>query len=445
MKTKQTGLALRGFLFACILCLVFAPNMAWAQETVKKATVSGQIVDPDGAPLVSQLLFTSQETSLRVNTDPFGRFQVRLPLGEYAVEISKGSLFERKQLSLSISDRKQIFLDNIALSRLYDTDWLVGDLHQHTIYSFDGSNSPYEVYLSDRSVGLDFGVVTDHNDVRADDEFIFGNDGFVGLPGIEITTDRGHFNAINFALLIDPDTSHAEADIRRIIECVRQDPDALLQINHPDRNEGGFGFKDWSLADDFDLMEVWNGKSAPPYVDGSPNRAAMAHWIEMIQNGAYLPATGGSDNHDISGNLMFMRDVAQTDAERFFNQSMFSGAPRTYVRAQTRTPAGILAALKRGNSFVTNNPLAFLTVGGAIPGETVQPGTQTASIRLESNRPLTAYRLRVNGADAPWIEVSGFVAEAAYPLHLDDGDFVFLEVCGAQGDYAFTNPVFAAE
>ncbi len=435
----------RGAALLLIVCLFFQVGAA-AQETVKKATVSGQVVDAEGAPLVSQLIFTSDDVLIRLNTDLFGRFKTQLPLGTYEVELSKGPLYERKVLSLPIPDRNQIYLDNVVLAQIYETDWLAGDLHQHTIYSFDGTNSPFEVYLSDLSVGLNFGVVTDHNDVRADDEFVFGGaDNFIGLPGIEITTDRGHFNAINFTRWVDPDTDGGEADVARIISDVRQDGEALLQINHPDRNEGGFGFLDWSLAARFDLMEVWNGKSLPPYADESPNRMTMERWLSMIRDGLYLPATGGSDNHDVSGNLMFARGDTQTEDEKFFYESMYSGAPRTYVLAAERSPAGILAALKDGNSFVTNNPLVFFSVDGAIPGETVLSGVRTASVLIKSNRPLTAYRLRVNGEDAPWVDITGYVYETECAMTLNGGDFVILEVRGEHGDYAFTNPVFAAE
>ena len=314
------------------------------------------------------------------------------------------------------------------------------------MYSFDGANSPFEVYVSDLAAGLDYGVVTDHNDVRADSEFVNGNhDGFISLPGIEITTNRGHFNAINFARVVDPDTTDGTAAVQRIVSDVRSDSQALLQINHPDRTDGGFSFEDWPLAEQFDLMEVWNGKRLPPYVIGEPNQQTLERWLRMIRNGLYLPATGGSDNHDISGNLLFAQTAYSSEDDRYFNQSMFSGTPRTYVLPAERTAQGILDALKQGRSFVTNNPLAFLTVQGATPGDTVAPGEVIAKVLIQSNRELTAYRLRVNGTDTPWEPISGNVYEIGIPFTLFGGDFVMLEVRGELGDYAFTNPVFATK
>lgn len=450
MKRIVYGKATRLSLLALTLLLAvfwLAPgSLAETQPTEKKATVSGQVVDGQGAPLVSQLVFTAENAVQRINTDLFGRFKTQLALGEYTVEVSKGSLYERKEISLSVPDRNPLYLNDITLAKLYDTPWLAGDLHQHTVYSFDGANSPFEVYVSDLAAGLDYGVVTDHNDVRADSEFVNGNhDGFIGLPGIEITTNRGHFNAINFARVVDPDTTDGTAAVQRIVSDVRSDSQALLQINHPDRTDGSFSFEDWPLAEQFDLMEVWNGKRLPPYVIGEPNQQTLERWLRMIRNGLYLPAAGGSDNHDISGNLLFAQTAYSSEDDRYFNQSMFSGTPRTYVLPVERTAQGILDALKQGRSFVTNNPLAFLTVQGASPGDTVAPGEVIAKVLIQSNRDLTAYRLRVNGTDTPWEPISGNVYEIGIPFTLFGGDFVMLEVRGERGDYAFTNPVFAAK
>jgi len=449
VKSKSLPNTVRHSLGLLIVLMAFfwmSPgSLAQTQPVEKKATVSGQVVDAQGTPLVSQLIFTNEVSLLRINTDLFGRFKTQLPLGDYTVEVSKGPLYERRNLALSVPDRSPVYLDDITLAKLYETPWMAGDLHQHTAYSFDGSNSPFEVYVSDLSVGLDFGVVTDHNDVHADSEFIYGDqDGFIALPGIEITTNRGHFNAIDFSRVVNPDTDRGASSIQRILGDVRTDPQALLQINHPDRADSGTAFLDWSLAGQFDLMEVWNGKRLPPYVIGEPNQKTLERWIRMIKNGLYLPATGGSDNHDISGNLLFEQTVFATEDEQYFNQSMFSGSPRTYVLPQSRTAEGILTALRQGHSFITNNPLVDLTVQGAIPGDTIAPGDVTVHVQIRSNRALTAYRLRVSGADAPWEPISGNVFETEIPLTLYGGDFVLLEVRGEHGDYAFTNPVFAA-
>lgn len=440
MKRKIFGV---GFV---LLIALFAGCGASAQvsaeETaVREATVSGFVTDTQGDGLIAQLVITGEDYLARINTDMLGRFAVTLPLGSYAVEITKGSEYERKAMTVEVTDRKAKYLGGVPLKKLYDTDWIAGDLHQHSVYSFDGTDSPADILLSDLSAGMGFGVVTDHNEVRANAEFLSAQlDGFIPVAGIEITTDKGHFNAINFDRVVDSDVSGGAADIERIVGAVRESADALLQINHPLRD--GFTFDDWDLVRRFDIMEVWNGKSMPPYVDGEPNNLTLKKWYEMLNDGLYLPATGGSDNHDIGGNRMFFAEEYKSDDERWFMTSMYSGAPRNYVLTKTTGAQGVLDALRSGNSFITNNPLAFLDVDDAIPGEASAAGEKNIHVRIQSNRGLISYRLVKNGEPLHEEEITGLTAENTVTAALQAGDWVVLEVRGENGDYALTNPVF---
>ncbi len=433
------------FVFLVILitglcgCSAAAVN-AGSDATVKQAAVSGTVSAADGSALIAQVVITGESSLVRVNTDLLGRFSVVLPLGSYTFEITKGSEYERKTVQVEVLDRKAKYLGNYQLEKLYDTEWIAGDLHQHSVYSFDASDSPADILLSDISAGLGFGVITDHNEIRANAEFLSASPyGFVPMAGIEITTDRGHYNAFNYSSVVDIDVSNGAADIQRIIDEVRKDGDALLQINHPMRGE--FAFEDWALAEEFDTMEVWNGKSMPPYVEGDANCLTKQKWYSMLNAGIYLPATAGSDNHDISGNKMFASDTYGSDDERYFMTSMYSGSPRTYVYAQPDAQS-ILAAICEGHSFLTNNPLAFLDVEGAIPGQSVPAGELHIHVLTESNRTLTHYAVIKNGEVLYEEDVSGMTAEHALAVSLETGDWVVLEVRGENGDYALTNPVF---
>lgn len=410
------------------------------EPVVKEANVSGYVTDATGNALISQVIFSNEQTRIRVNTDLLGRFSAQLPLGDYTLELTKGSLYERRTEHISVLDRKAKDLGGFVLRRLYDSPCIAGDLHQHSVYSFDGTNSPAEILLSDLAAGLGFGMITDHNDTRAYNEFQSGEvEGFVPISGIEITTDRGHYNAFNFRELVDSDVTNGEEDIRRIIDTVRQDADAVLQINHPVRPE--FSFEDWSLAEQFDTIELWNGKSMPPYVAGSPNEQTLQKWYELLNDGVYLPATAGSDNHDIAGNRMFATDSYASDDERWFMENMFSGSPRTYVYAEADA-ASILSAITKGHSFLTNNPLVYLEIGGAKPGESVAAGALEIHIRLESNRQLSGFSLVKNGETLKSETISGLTAERTFRETLSAGDWIVLTVRGENGDFAITNPVF---
>lgn len=439
MKKQSVGIIV---ILLLLIGLGISVEHIETDAAVKEATVAGTVTDTEGKALVAQLVITGEDFSTRINTDLLGRYEIVLPLGGYRCEITKGSEYERKAVDIDVTDRKPIYMEPIQLKKLYRTDWIAGDLHQHSVYSFDAKDSPADILLSDLSVGLSFGAITDHNDIRANAEFRSATlMGFTPFTGIEITTDRGHYNAINFDRFIDPDISHGEVDIRRILGEIREDPDALAQINHPLRDEM-FDFQDWDMVDQFDTFEVWNGKGMPPYVAGESNYKTLHKWFELLNAGVYLPATAGSDNHDISGNKMFMAETYASDDERYFMTNMYSGSPRTYVHAEGESPENILAAVKNGNSFLTNNPLAYLDIDGAIPGQSTGAGQKAIHVRIQSNRELTHCRIVKNGSVLHEEDLNGLTAETVFTDTLSAGDWVMLEAMGENGDYAMTNPVF---
>lgn len=417
-------------------------DAAGKETIVKEATVAGTVTDTGGGALVAQLIFTGDGFSARVNTDILGRYAIVLPLGEYRCEITKGSEYERKTISIEVMDRRAKYIEPVMLKKLYDTQWIAGDLHQHSVYSFDARDSPADILFADLSAGLAFGAITDHNETLANAEFMNAPlEGFIPMAGIEITTDRGHYNAICFDRAVDSDVSRGAADIRRIVDEVRKDNDAYLQVNHPIRNDQ-FDFQDWDMIEAFDGIEVWNGKSMPPYVEGEPNHMTLQKWYELLNEGIYLPATAGSDNHDISGNKMFAADTYKSDDERQFMTSMYSGSPRNYIRAEGANAADVLTAIRRGHSFLTNNPQAFLDIDGMIPGESLEAGRRDIHILIQSNRRITSYRIVKNGAVLYETDAEGLTAEDTVAADLKEGDWVTLEVLGEKGDYAMTNPVF---
>lgn len=417
-------------------------GMDAGNEILKQATITGTLCDESGAALIGQVVFYGNEAPIRTQSDILGRFSVEVPLGEYSVEVTKGSEYERKSLTVSVPDRTAQYLDGITLKRLYDTGWLAGDLHQHSIYSFDGSDAPSDILFSDLAAGMGFGAITDHNDIRSCTEFInAGVEGFIPLKGEEVTTTRGHYNAYGVKELIDPDVSNGKADIQRIADAVNAVPGAIIQVNHPTRNDD-FMFHDWDIIQSFDSIEIWNGKDLPPYVAGGSNAQAVQKWFELLNKGIYLPGTANSDNHDIGGNRMFADEEYKTEDEKYFNQSMFSGMPRNYVRTETSDAAGVLGAITAGHSFLTNNPLAFLEIDGAGAGDTAAPGNKTIHVLAQSNRFLSSLALIVNGQILEQKNVEGNTAEWSVPAEFSAGDWILLEVRGEQGDFAITNPIF---
>jgi hypothetical protein len=98
------------------------------------------------------------------------------------------------------------------------------DMHCHSFFSGDAVSSPEEMIAKARARGLDGFVITDHNtcegyhymvDCGLADESGAPVDGFLVLPGVEVTTDEGHLLCIGATL--PPMRGAKAADVCRAI------------------------------------------------------------------------------------------------------------------------------------------------------------------------------------------------------------------------------------
>lgn len=209
--------------------------------------------------------------------------------------------------------------------------WLRGDLHCHTVFS-DGDSTPAEMLLAAADAGLDFLGVTDHNNVAHHAAYGRGGDGLpIVVPGVEVTTYGGHWNAHGtdrWWEFREPSASAVEATMREAAAA-----GALVTVCHPkplgppwEYGRGGFH-----------AVEVWNGDWL------RLNAVALAFWEECLRRGQRITAVGGSDTHRLRG-----VDPRHEAAP---------GRPTTWVHVgEARTTAGILAALREGRSFVSASP-----------------------------------------------------------------------------------------
>lgn len=225
--------------------------------------------------------------------------------------------------------------------------WLKGDCHLHTVNS-DGKCTPEELYDMLYECGFDFAFITDHN-VNTPGRKAFTHRGVSIFPGMEISGNLGHVNIwgenLPYERIPRPDTEEA---YYTLIEKARE-AGCHVSVNHPfDRKLS------WKIdRDSFDMdsVEVWN---SPMHTD---NIYCLDWWAQKIMKGEFIPAVGGSDYHE---------DYVVTH---------LLGVPTTYVYAESATIEDVLAAIKRGNVFVTNSPKApklFLTSGEAVPGDRVK-------------------------------------------------------------------------
>lgn len=417
---------------------------------VYTATVRGVVVDEEtGEPLISQLKIWDKTENLvyRTVTDYLGRYELVLPDGSYDIEFSHGSEYEIEVLSDYIVYTNGYFkMPDISLKRLYNIgNWYAGDIHQHSTYS-DGKDLPSEVLKSNIAVGLSYGILSDHNSVYQIKEWLAGNNFYIGggknfiaMQGWEVTTSRGHYQAINCDQIFNA-TAYSASDILRIVNDIRLQPNTIAQINHPGRSDD-MGFKDWNLAGRFDTIEVWNGVYAPPYLSGT-NKNSYAKWVELMNKGTRLAIVGGTDNHSIYG-TPYAPDGSDLD---WIKRNTYSGSPRTFVYTDDYSADGVFKAIKQGNSFITNGPMVFADIAGKKYGETATlADNMVLNFDLKSNEELRQLKIFVNGKVVETIDIADgtFTYTGTFALeNLKSGDWVNLQLTGDFGGFAVTNPIF---
>ncbi|MCY4376086.1 MAG: CehA/McbA family metallohydrolase [Spirochaetaceae bacterium] len=207
--------------------------------------------------------------------------------------------------------------------------WYRGDLHAHTFHS-DAEGSPQVLHRLASALGLDYLAVTDHNTVTAWDYFTAASSPeLVFVPGVEITTYRGHANVlgvrdwIDFRIRTEDDLTQLAAEVRR--------RNALLSVNHdkpPMR---------WTLPEpDMACMEVWQRHW------WTGNEASLARFDARIRQGRRITLIGGSDYH--------------TPARPLAEDPFGLGCPTTVVWLEELSIAALIAGLARGCVYVTESP-----------------------------------------------------------------------------------------
>jgi hypothetical protein len=208
--------------------------------------------------------------------------------------------------------------------------WYRGDLHCHTYHS-DGDASPAGVVRAAETLGLDFLAITDHNTISAL-AALARLDGhkLMLIPGCEMTTYKGHWNAWGLSEWVDFRSLTAEQLDRAMRHAAARG--ALVSCNHPRAYGPSWAFPQ---VEAYSCVEVWNG----PWM--LCNWEALAFWEERLRRGRRLTAVGGSDAHYLHAEGAVAR----------------LGTPTTWVHCPgPPTAAGILDGLRAGHAFISERP-----------------------------------------------------------------------------------------
>jgi predicted metal-dependent phosphoesterase TrpH len=185
------------------------------------------------------------------------------------------------------------------------------------------------------SRGLDFLGVTDHNQTGHQCEYaqVHGDHLPIVLPGIEVTTYGGHWNAWG------TDTwwefrEPTEAATSQAMQAAAASG-ALVSVNHPKPFGPAW---EYPAAVGYHAIEVWNGDWS------RQNDVSLSWWDQQLCAGRRIVALGGSDTHNLK----------VTDADARHGRHL--GQPTTWVDAgDDRSAQAVLAALRAGRAFISRD------------------------------------------------------------------------------------------
>ncbi len=302
--------------------------------------------------------------------------------------------------------------------------WFAGDLHVHSGHS-DGYRADYlghqrpvlvrDLIAAGDAAQLDFLAITDHNTASHwidIDRAQAAEPHLLLLHGREITTARGHFNAIGERRFTDFRLG-PRRPISSLLEDVARDG-AFLSINHAwlQSNEwcNGCGWidRDADTMQHVAGIEVVNGSTPTEGIDGP----GWIFWADRLNRGERAVPVGGSDVHDPVGGRAAV------------------GRPATVVWASALSEEAIVAGLRSGRVFVRTGPglasFVELTATSALAsvtmGQTIAPGHMT----------LGAHVMGSAGQQCRWVR-RGHVMKSVDVL--SDDQALTLAVDAVEGDW----------
>jgi hypothetical protein len=141
----------------------------------------------------------------------------------------------------------------VSLAAAPDASVVRGAIHVHTRRS-DGSGTHAEIAAAAARAGLQFVVITDHDDGAAEPVAPFYEDGVLLIEGVEISTDHGHVVALGLPRAPYPlggEGRDVVADIARL--------GGMSIAAHPASPRGDARWTEWSAP--FDGLEWLNADS----------------------------------------------------------------------------------------------------------------------------------------------------------------------------------------
>lgn len=461
------------------------------EQVVADGVVRGVVLTDNGSMSNAGIIIEDEQGNRnRINCNFLSGYYIKLKPGDYTFHYTRGYEFSEVSMDVKVESYKILNLPTVRLVQQYDTygkGWVGGDLHQHSTFS-DGKNNVEEVFLSNINNGLYYGFLSDHNsgyglaEWTNGKEFVAFTDSnnnnrlFNPYESIEVTTEFGHYQSLGVGMTFDyyelvlrdyergQNQATKDEIIRNRITYIAQEikrAGGVAQINHP-YSSSTMGFNYWDIVEEFDTIEIWNGYFVPG--DGryegqykEQNFKSKQKWFDLLNEGIYLAATGGSDNHEINSvfgntdNYQYIQINDMNEYKRALEYTgKYSGLPTTYINVPDVMDNGLtlektLQALKNGNSFITNGPIIIADINGVTYGNSVTAENGNVELNIEAfcREGLDSIRIVKNGQVVETIDINDTDYNGKIALNgVNSGDWIILEGLGSGINYAITNPIF---
>ncbi|HEY7874224.1 MAG TPA: CehA/McbA family metallohydrolase, partial [Actinomycetota bacterium] len=251
---------------------------------------------------------------------------------------------------------------NAARPSDHGCTWLAGDLHVHTAYSHDSFGGPLyddepeselqDFYTAGWTVteegalavgrGLDFLAITDHNNVRSQTDpgwDLWSSLGLTMVPGYE-NSIGGH------AQMLGATKVYSNAGGPPAVATSLRADGGAFQINHPADLEWHDAQGNYKYPGFYpDALEIWNIGAwvyQPPAPATNDHEFPIDFYDSLLDEGAQIAATGGSDTH-----------------WRSTTAAQGVGQPTTWVCADVNSPTAVVDGIEAGRTTISHQPPAY--------------------------------------------------------------------------------------
>lgn len=364
------------------------------------------------------------------------------------------------EIVLTVSDRKDVVSDPIGgecwgenglhvSEKSYrwenvfcpESGWYKGDFHTHTRLS-DGKETIGHASERAEESGLDFYVPTEHNLMHTG----WCKTSLCVLPGIEVTTDKGHMNL--FGITEMPE---------KILEIVKHNGDEIIDmymdqtiaqakqkgwirsINHPFLTIWKWQFENTDLRD-INCIEIIND---PTYPDGPGSNDMAIRFLDQVWNeGIRVFGVGGSDSHNLE--------------DEFYDGASLPSAvgdPATWVFCDGLSPKNLMNAVRQGHLCVTRfckiEPKIKVDGQDCLPGDEITAKKCEITYRAEilglTEEPEAFLVMNGNYVELPVSssETGRYHVETNLILERTSWQWIRLEVRTKKKEFlGYVNPVF---